>query len=148
MVGQEPRRPGGLGRQGLEVVDRGAEGLGVPGQVEEDEVVRQVQLVAGVEVAHHPMEVQQVDLAHDYPVRVLVDDPPDPAHAVVDGVPVLVVAAGGLGVVAQQRVLGDLVHHVDAEAVHPAVQPEAQHLVHGRLDRGVVPVEVGLLGRE
>jgi hypothetical protein len=37
---------------------------------------------------------------------------------------------------------------VDAEAVDAAVQPEAQDVVHRRLDLGVVPVEVRLLGQE
>lgn len=38
--------------------------------------------------------------------------------------------------------------HVDAEAVDPAVQPEAQHLVEVGGHGGVAPVQVGLLGRE
>jgi hypothetical protein len=63
-------------------------------------------------------------------------------------VPVLIVAAGGAGVVAQQGILGQPLQGVDAEAVHPAVQPKAQHLVHGCLDRGVIPVQVGLLTGE
>ena len=40
------------------------------------------------------------------------------------------------------------VHDVDAEAVDAAVEPEAQHVVHGLDDLRVVPVEVGLLGQE
>ena len=50
--------------------------------------------------------------------------------------------------VAQRRVLADVVHHVDAEAVDAAVEPEAQHVVHGATHLGVAPVQVGLLGQE
>ena len=49
---------------------------------------------------------------------------------------------------AQERVLGDLDDRVEAEAVDVALEPEAQHVVHRRLDLRVVPVEVGLLGHE
>lgn len=38
--------------------------------------------------------------------------------------------------------------HVDAEAVDPAVQPEAQHAVEVGAHGGVTPVQIGLLGRE
>ena len=58
--------------------------------------------------------------------------------------PVLVVAQARL-VVAELRVLGELVDDVDPEAVDAAVEPEAQHVVHRRLYLGVVPVQVGLL---
>ena len=63
-----------LGGQRLEVVDRGAEGLRVPRQVAEDEVVRQVQLVARCEVGDDPVQVLQRDLADEHAVVVLVDD--------------------------------------------------------------------------
>ena len=39
-------------------------------------------------------------------------------------------------------------HGVEAEAVEPEVEPEAQHLEHRVLDLGVVVVEVGLVGEE
>ena len=56
--------------------------------------------------------------------------------------------AGELGgVVGQVGVLADAVDHVDAEAVDAAVEPEAHDVVHRRLDLGVGPVQVGLLGR-
>ena len=38
--------------------------------------------------------------------------------------------------------------HVDAEAVDAAVEPEAQHVEHGRAHRGIAPVQVGLLRQE
>ena len=53
-----------------------------------------------------------------------------------------------VGVVGQVRVLADAVDHVDPEAVDAAVEPEAHHVVHRRLDLGVGPVQVGLLGEE
>lgn len=37
---------------------------------------------------------------------------------------------------------------VDAEAIHSAVEPEAQHVHHGRPHLGVAPIEVRLLVQE
>ena len=71
-------------------------------------------------------------------------DAPQPG---MDRGPVLVVTAARL-VLAQLRVLADAVDDVDPKAVDAAGQPEAQHVVHRRLDLGLVPVEVGLLGQE
>ena len=47
-------------------------------------------------------------------------------------------------VVAQLGVLHEPVQRVEAEAVHPAPEPEADDVRHGRDDLGVAPVEVGL----
>ncbi len=148
VVGEEPRRPRRAIGERLEVVDRRAERVRVPRQLDEDEVVREMQLVAGGEVADDAMQVLQRDLADDHPVVVLVDHAADPAQALVDRVPVLVVPAGRADVVAQERVLRDLVDRVEPQAVDAAVHPEADHVVHRGLDLGVVPVEVGLLGHE
>ena len=52
------------------------------------------------------------------------------------------------GAVGQRGVLGDEVDDVHAEAVDPAVQPPAHHLVDRLADLRVLPVEVGLLARE
>ena len=147
MVFQEPGRPGGMLGQLGELLHRCPERRRLPGKVEEDEVVGQVQLVPGVDVFHEPAEIQQVDLAHDDPVLVLVDDGADLAQALVDGWPVLVMAEAGL-VVAKLRVLGEPVDGVDPEAVDAAIEPEAEDFVHRRLYLGVVPVEVGLLRHE
>jgi hypothetical protein len=147
MILQEPGRPGrDLGQLG-EFLHRRAVRRRLPRQVEEDEVVGQVQLVSGVDVLHQLLQVEQVDLAHDHPVVILLDDGPDPPQAVVDGGPVLVVLQPGL-VVPQLGILGDLVDHVDPEPVDTPVEPEPQDVVHGRLHLGVIPVEVGLVRRE
>ena len=148
VVAEEPRRPGRLLRQRLEVGDRRGVGLGVPRLVDEDEVVRQVQLVAGLEVADDAVQVLQRHLPHEHPVVVFVDHLADPAQVAVDRLPVLVVPARGARLVAQQRVLGDLGDRVQAQPVDAAVHPEAQHVVHGGHDLGVLPVEVGLLAHE
>jgi len=66
----------------------------------------------------------------------------------VDAGPVLVVARLGGHVVREFGVLADLDDGVEAQAVDAAVQPEAQGVVHGGLDLGVVPVEVRLLRGE
>ena len=78
-----------------------------------------MELVAGLEVADDPVQVLERDLADDHPVLVLVDDPADAAQALVDRLPVLVVAARCAGVVAQQRVLGDLVDGVEPQPSTP-----------------------------
>ena len=147
MVLQEPGWPGRHLSQVDEVLHRRADRCCPPGEVEEDEVVREVQLVSGVDVLHDPAQVHQVDLADEHPVVILVDDGPDPAQPIVDGGPVLVVAQARL-VVTKFRILGDLVDDVDAEAVSAPVEPEAQDVVHRRLHFRVVPVEVGLMWRE
>jgi len=68
----------------------------------------------------------------------------------VEAAEVAVHAARPLGrrVVAQLRVLDEAVRHVDAKAVDPAIEPEAEDVEHGRLDLGVAPVQVRLLGVE
>src|ERR687888_2604495 len=48
-------------------------------------------------------------------------------------------------IVAEQIVFDQLPQRIDAEAVDAAIQPEAQHVEHGRLDPRMAPVEVGLL---
>jgi hypothetical protein len=45
-------------------------------------------------------------------------------------------------------VLDDHAHDVDAEAIHSAPHPEAQDIVHCLAERGVPPVDVGLLLEE
>jgi hypothetical protein len=44
--------------------------------------------------------------------------------------------------------LEEVGHGVEAEAVEPEVQPEAQDVEHRLLDRGAVVVEVRLVGEE
>ena len=130
VVGEEPRRPRRSLRQRLEVIDRRLERVGVPGHLDELEVVREMQLVTRLQVADGPVQVLQRDLADDHPVGVLVHHPADAAQPLVDRVPVLVVAARRADVVAQQRVLGDLGDRVEPEPVDVALEPEAQHVVH------------------
>ena len=126
----------------------GRVGLRAPVLVDEDEVVREVQLVAVLQVGDDAVQVLQRHLPHDHAVLVLVHDLADAAQAVVDRLPVLVVRARRTGLVAQERVLGDPRDRVQAQAVDAAIHPEADHVVHRALDLGVVPVEVGLLGHE
>ena len=149
VVGQEPRRPRRLGRELLEAVDRLAEGGGLPRQVQEHEVVREVQLVAAVDIRDDPVQVEQVHLTDEHPVVVLVHHRAQPPQPLVDRrLPVLEGHRLAFDEVAQLRILGELLDDVDAKAVDTAVQPEAHHVVHRGLDVGVVPVEVGLLGEE
>ena len=55
----------------------------------------------------------------------------------------------GVGrVVAEVLVLDEMPEHVDAKAVHAALEPEAQHAEHRLDDLGIAPVQVRLLGQE
>jgi hypothetical protein len=51
-------------------------------------------------------------------------------------------------VVSQIGILAERMGDVDAKAVNPPVEPEAEHVVHRLRDLWVIPVEVGLLGKE
>jgi len=56
---------------------------------------------------------------------------------------------GRLGrVVAQQAVVKTKVDGIKAQAVHAAIQPEAQHIQHRAAHVGIVEVEIGLRGQE
>ena len=148
VVVETPGRPAGFARQVLELVDRRTEAARRPGQVQEEEVVGQVELVAGDHVAGERALVQDVNLADRDAVAVeLLEHPADRGEARMHRGPILVVAVARL-VVAQRRVLADLVGDVDPEAVDAAPQPEAQHFVHRLRDRRLVPVEVRLLRQE
>ena len=58
-------------------------------------------------------------------------------------------APTGIGwVVAEARVLDQVLEGVEAEAVGAAVEPEAHRLEHRALEGGVSPVEIGLRGEE
>ncbi len=55
----------------------------------------------------------------------------------------------GIGrIVSEALVLDQPPQRVHPEAVHPALEPEAQHLEHRRLDLEVPPVQVRLLLQE
>ena len=77
----------------LELVDHRAEALGAPGRAQEDEVERQMQLVAGVRNATRRSLVEEVDLAHRHAVAVvLLEHGADAAQQLVAARPVLVLA--------------------------------------------------------
>jgi 3-hydroxybutyryl-CoA dehydrogenase len=138
------------------VGDARAPRAGLPGNVERLEVEGQVQLVVVAQVGRDELGLTQVDLADDHALaRVFVEHGADASQQRVRAVEVVraddvEVAADDVGRrdVGQRRVLADEVHDVGAEAVDAAIHPEAQHVVHRLDDRGLVPVEVGLLGQE
>src|SRR5215468_4351422 len=51
-------------------------------------------------------------------------------------------------IVAHVFVLDEEPHHVDAKPVDAALQPELQDIEHGLPNRGIAPVEIGLLAQE
>src|SRR5690242_18798899 len=52
--------------------------------------------------------------------------------------------AGIRGIVAKLIVLDEVPQDVDAEAVHAALEPEADDVVHGLAHDGIAPVQIGL----
>ena len=155
VIGEHPRRPARAHHR-LDLGDARPPCAGLPRHRERLEVEGEVQLVGVPEVGRDELRLGEVDLAHDHAVaRVVVQHGADPAQERVCALVVVrahdvEVAADdvGRGDVGQRGVLADEVHDVGAEAVDAAVQPEAQHVVHRLDDRGLVPVEVGLLGQE
>jgi hypothetical protein len=142
----------GVGDQLVGGVDLAAPQRAVPRGLERREVERQVELLAGAVVGGHLAGGQQVDLAEEDPVAlVVVDDLPQAADdlVVLRGVVDVGVRRRGAGrVVGQARLLAQALDHVDPEPVDAPVEPEPHDVVHRGLDLGVVPVQVGLLGEE
>jgi hypothetical protein len=142
----------GVGDQLVGGVDLAAPQLAVPRRLERREVERQVQFLAGAVVAGHLAGREEVHLAEQHPIALVVVDhlaqAPDDLvvlHGVVD----VGVRRGGAGrVVGQAGLLAQALHDVDPEPVDAPVEPEPHDVVHGRHDLGVLPVEVGLLGQE
>jgi hypothetical protein len=103
------------------------------------EVEGHVAFVALPEVLDHVLG-PLVGLGQQHAVGVFVVD--RRAHALEELVGLRqVLAVGALA-------LEEVGHGVEAEAVEPEVQPEAQHVDHRVLDLGIVVVEVGLVGEE
>ena len=149
VVGEEPRRPGVILGQALEVGDRGRVGLRVPVLVDEDEVVREVQLVAVLEVGDDAVQVLQRHLPHDHPVVVFVDRPCGCRAGARGSTPSP--RRGGATRRAWSRSSGSLAILAIASRRSPStprsIQKRSTSCI-AALDLGVVPVEVGLLGHE
>ncbi len=132
-------------------LDRLAQRLRVPRAGHEVEVERRVHLVRA-QVPGEPLPVREPDLAHEH--ARLVVRVGDGAPAAVDVVQLVAVdvrvlaRAGVVRDLGQRRVLDELRRRVDADARGAAVEPEPQDVLVLAAHVGVVPVEVGLLGRE
>ncbi len=157
MVGQHPGGGGADGgRRGQRLLDHGPHRGGVPRAVQEPEVEGLVQLV-GADVQGEPLGGRRPGLGDaDPPAAVGVQELPPGA---VDGVDAVLVEEGerlgadegGLGAAPDVRQVGGLDHavrDVDAEAVDAEVEPEPQDRGELLGDLGMLPVQVGLLGRE
>ena len=163
MVAEHVVRPRPRRQRPLERLDPPTEPISPPARMEHGEVEREVQLVVGPIVRSPAGPVVLVDLPDGQPLRPVVIQegsylPEHPVDVrmgprtqrrrhVAVGFGIRDRGGGGR-VVTEFRVLHQEVGHVDAEPVHPAVEPEAHHPMHRRLHRGVAPVEVGLLGQE
>ena len=135
----------------------------VPSGLEVAEVERRVQFVGSL-VPGQALGVGHPGLAAEDPRRLeLVGDGAPLAVDVVDAVLVPERCLGdvgvehrrvvlgvrlGVGEVGQALLLDQPVGHVDAEAVDPPLEPEAQDVAELGVDLGVVPVEVRLGGVE
>jgi hypothetical protein len=78
VVRQEPGGPRDRPGERGELLHRRADRLRVPRLVQEDEVVRQIELVARADVGDEPAQVEQVHLARDHAVAELVDHGSNP----------------------------------------------------------------------
>ncbi len=166
MVAQHVIGPGARRNRRLQAGnDRAGGGRGV-GPAGEGEVEGEVHLVERRAVVAGPLApIPQVRLAHRQrlaPCACLLDHLAQLAHERMDvgkplvmaevehGIvlPYLGVGHGIVRRVGEGGILGDVIDGVEAEAVHAARQPEAQHVVHRRAHVGVAPVEVRLLFEE
>ena len=152
-------------RRALVLLHDAGQVLGPPvGKPPEDEVEVEGQVAPGLVVAHE-LGVGKVDLPHHHPLPPglgeLVQDLAHLPHVgvglrlvlgedveVAAPVPHARAPVGVSGLIPKEEVLGEKPEDVHPEAVHPASEPEAHHLVNGLPHLGVSPVEVGLLGEE
>ncbi len=159
MVGCRPDGPRPVGQERLGVFDDATQRGGLQRRVDEHEVEAAVQLVAPVAVElHEHRQLLHVGLADEQALGLVgVGDGAPTAQdvvglgtvGVVDGTlahELLVegIVLGGRRVVAQLLVLDHHVAHVDAEARHATVPPEAHDVVELAPDLLVPPVEVRL----
>ena len=103
------------------------------------------------------LDVGLVGLGHEHRVAgIFVDDTADFFEDVVNlgqiiGVFVLDVAiaigivTGQIGIVVQVRIFVEARDCIDAEACNAALHPEVEHAIHGLVNFGIAPVEIGLL---
>lgn len=148
VVLEQPRRPRDRRRDPDELLDRRPERIRPPRQSDEHEVVGEVQLLATVDVRGDPRQLVEVHLADEHPLIVLVGDAAQLPEPFVDRRHPVLVMAPRRFVLAELRVLRELEHDVNPEAVDASVHPEAQRVRHRGADRRVVPVELRLLGQE
>ena len=149
VVAEHPRARGAdRGVGGERRRDGRAEGSRAPRPRQEVEVEGRVHLV-GPEVGREPLDVGHPDLADEH-ARAGVgvgDRAPRPVD-VVQLVAVFGRVVGLLADLGQIGVLDEQGGRVDAHAGDAAVEPEPQDVLVLAADVGVVPVQVGLLGRE
>jgi hypothetical protein len=117
------------------------------------EVESQLKLVSCAVVASHSRGVEQVDLSdHDSLSGIRINQTADDTK---QGVHVFgVVDVGLLDRRKRDRIaedvgrLDDAMKSIGSEPIHPSVEPESQHVVHGRHDVWIAPVQIGLLGQK
>ncbi len=148
VISKHPIRPAVRRQQRFVAVDRVGNGAGMPGQLDQLKIERQMDAVAlSAVVRDHSLE-RQIDFADHHPLAVFVEHSAHAADDVVDFRPVGVVGGQQLAVrrlsglvsrvrqvIAKLVVLDDVPDHVDAKPIDAAIEPEPQHVEHGLLAR-------------
>ena len=166
MVAEHPIRPSGWRKRRLIVGDQRREGARLPRRIDELEVEGQVHPCPfPAVIAQQPID-RQVDLAdqHAFAPSTGAVTIGDGAHVGSDLVHLGLVGRMELEHavhVAHRRLIGrvgrivrevcrldQVPQHVDAEAVHASLEPEAYHVVHRRFHSRITPIEVRLLLQE
>ena len=149
MVVGDPRGGGAnrcIGRQ--RTIDRAPNCARLPWAVGKCQVKGQVHLIGAQEQRHCLGISPGFDHGHPLTVEFVEHDAKQPIDLVHAAGVALVDNRIAIGRIRKRRVLYEGVGHIDPEAIHAAVQPEAQHVRElGHYFR-VAPVEVRLGGVE
>ena len=158
MIAKHPVGPGVRRQRTFVFADRRSNLPRLPGQSDELKVERQMRAVFCGSVIRHQLPNGEVYLANQHAFGVLVYERPHLLHNAVHlrligrirrnqrVVRQLVeVVIRIWRVVAERRVFDQMPEHIDTEAIHAPVQPEAHGRIHGGAHLRMPPIEIRLL---